>query len=212
GFLQHVRRDLPLEVTELARDAFDPLQQPIDWELRYVRDGPSGDADLQRLGLQLGPVTVRALASGLVLTQEDADVLLVLFPFEIHEEGQNPLVAARAPVEQLVARRRRQLSPRDVHGYALALGEFGECAAFVVVSGLRPWIDRSVAQRSVRIRDDKRLVVLERRTESVAAFAGAARTIERKELRRRRRCARPVVGALEALREAEQGRGASAEG
>ena len=83
------------------------------------------------------------------------------------------------------------------------LRELGERAPLVLVARLRPRIDRAVAQRARRVGDDERFIVLERRAEAVAPLARAARAVEREELRRRRRRARAVVRALEALGEAQ---------
>ena len=62
----------------------------------------------------------------------------------------------------------------SAHGVSIempfALRELGERAALVVVARLRPRIDRAVAQRPAGVRNDQRLVVLERRAESVAAL------------------------------------------
>jgi len=50
--------------------------------------------------LELGAVTIRAFLRGLILAQEDADVLLVLLFLEVLEEGENSLITASLPVEQ----------------------------------------------------------------------------------------------------------------
>ena len=71
-------------------------------------------------------------------------------------------------------------------GIPSRLRELGERAALVVVARLRPRIDRAVAQRALGVGDDERFVVLEHRAEAVALLAGAARRVEREELRRRR--------------------------
>ncbi len=139
----------------------------------------------------------------LILPQEDADVLLVLFLLEVLEEGEDALEPTAPRIEELRASRGRQPLPRRVERNALALRELGERAPLVVVARLGPRIDRAFAQRPARVRDDERLVVLERRAESVAALTRAARAVERKQLRRRRRGARAIVGALVAFGESK---------
>ena len=66
-------------------------------------------------------------------------------------------------------------------------------------------MDCAILQRALGVRHDQLLIVLEHGAEAVALRAGAARAVEREELRRRRRCSRAVVGTLEALGEAKDG-------
>ena len=106
-------------------------------------------------------------------------------------------------MEQGLPRGGRELVPRHVHRDAFALRELGERAALVVVARLRPRVDRAVAQRTCRVGNDERFVILERRAESVAALARAARTVEREQLRRRSRRARSVVRAFVSFGEAQ---------
>src|SRR4051812_4265567 len=144
-----------------------------------------------------------ALLRRLVLTQKDADVLLVSLLLEIAEERKYSLVAATLGMEQQLPLRRWELVPRGVHRDPLALRELGERAALVVVARLGPRIDGAVAQRAGRVGNDQRLVVLENRAEAVALRARAAGIVEREKLGSRRRRNRPVVGAVEALGEAQ---------
>ena len=134
-----------------------------------------------------------ACARRLVLAEEDADVLLVLLRLEVVEEGDDPLVAARARREEQLAVRVAELAPGRVDGDPLLLRELGERAALVVVARLGPRIDRAVAQGALGVRDDERLVVLERGAEAVAGGAGAAGIVEGEELRAsgRGRCRGP---------------------
>jgi len=101
-FLQDVRGDLPLEIRELQR--LEPGEEPIDGKLADGGDVLAGDTNLQCLRLELRPLTVRTLASRLISTQKDADVLLVLLLLEIDQEGKNSLVAARARVQEAITR------------------------------------------------------------------------------------------------------------
>jgi hypothetical protein len=73
-----VRRHLLLERGQL--NAVEPDEQLVDGELADFGDAATGDADTQRFRLELGAVTIRAFLRGLILAQEDADVLLVLLP------------------------------------------------------------------------------------------------------------------------------------
>src|SRR6185437_12159501 len=132
-----------------------------------------------------------------------ADVLLVALLLEILEEGKNPLVRARARREQQLPVGGRECAPGYVHGDAARLGEFGQRSAAPLVARFRPGIDRAITQRVLRVRYDERLVVFQRRPESVAGGAGAARIVEAEELRRRHGRPRAIMGALEALGEAQ---------
>jgi hypothetical protein len=107
-------------------------------------------------------------------------------------------------VQQLLAVGVGQAPPGLVQRDAFALGELREHAPLALVAGLRPRVDGPVAQGALRVGHDERFVVLEYRAEAVARRAGAARVVEREELRRRRRHPRAVVRALEALGEAQR--------
>src|SRR5262249_5318470 len=137
--------------------------------------------------------------------------LLVLLRAEVGEEGEDALEGARARVEQQIALRFREVAPRDVERDAALLRELGERAALVVVARLGPRIERAFGERALGVRDDESLVVLERRAETVAGGASAARIVEREELRRR--CGRGAVafGALEARGKAPRVLGAVGE-
>ena len=105
-------------------------------------------------------------------------------------------------MQKLVALLLGQFLPSHVGGNAFALCEFCQRATLVLVARHAPRIDRAIAQGSIGVGHDEGLIVLEGRAEAVAPTARATRTVERKELRRRRRRSRSVVRALEALREA----------
>ena len=107
--VEHILGDLPLERCQL--EVLEPRQETLDRQLGHLGDRASGDADLKSLRLQLGAVTRGTLARGLVLSKEDADVLLVPLLFEIAQERKDPFVAARTPVEQLVALIGAQVAP-----------------------------------------------------------------------------------------------------
>src|SRR5262249_11196197 len=121
SFLEDVRRDLLLEPAE--RQRVEPVEQTVNRKLAYGRDRFTTDANLQRFRAELRAVTLGTLARGLILPQEDADVLLVLLLLEIFEERKDALEATAARVEQFRARARRQSFPRRVDGDALALRE-----------------------------------------------------------------------------------------
>src|SRR5437868_11661551 len=83
-FLEDVCRHLSLERGELER--LEPVQQAIDRQLAHLGDRARPDADLKRLGLQLRPVTIGTLLRRLILSKEDADVLLVFLLLQIDEK------------------------------------------------------------------------------------------------------------------------------
>ncbi len=145
----------------------------------------------------------RTLLRCLILSEENADVLLVSLLLEITQEGKDSLVAARLRMKKQLSLRGGELIPRLVHRDALATRELRQRPPFVVVPRLGPRVYRSVAQRAGRVGDHQRLVVLENRPESVALRACAARIVEREKLRRGGRRKRAVVRALEPLREAQ---------
>jgi hypothetical protein len=103
-----VRRDLLLELGK--RNRVQPLDEPVDRQVGDFSDGAPIDADLQRFRLELRAVALGALACGLVLSQEDADVLLVPFLLEVLEKRENPLVAARARAKQCITLGARETS------------------------------------------------------------------------------------------------------
>src|ERR1043166_2477594 len=183
SFLEEMRGDMPLEVTE--RQRLHPGDQIADRELADLGDGPIADANVESMRLELGAMALGALLRRLILTQEDADVLLVLLFLEVDEEGNHSLVAAGARVEQLAALRGAQFGPGRIHRDPLAFAEFGERPALVVVPRLGPGVECAVAEGSRARRNDQRLVILEGGAEAGAAGTGAARAVERKELRAR---------------------------
>ncbi|HJQ20121.1 MAG TPA: hypothetical protein VJ867_07220 [Gemmatimonadaceae bacterium] len=199
--LHEVAGDAALELRE--GQMLQPVEQLVHRQLGHLRDGAIGDAHLQCVRLQLRAPAGGADSRGLVAAQENADVLLVALLLEVLEEGKDALEAARARMEQLLARARRQARPRLVQRNALAAAELGERATLVVVAWHRPWIDGAVAHRPFGMRDDEAFVVLEHRTEPVAFDASAARAIEGEQLRRRRWRARAVIRTFEALGEAQ---------
>ncbi|MEX2153021.1 MAG: hypothetical protein WD825_06740, partial [Gemmatimonadaceae bacterium] len=194
-FLEQVVGDASLEIRQIER--VEPREELIDRQLGYSRDGVASDPHLQRVGLQLRAPTGRTHARGLIPPQEHADVLLVSFLLQVLEEGENPLVAANSRAQQPVARAGRQALPRHIHRDLLAFRELRQRPALVLVPWHRPRIDRSVAKRTPGVRYDESFVVLEDGAEAVAFGAGAARAVEREELRRGRGSPRAVVRALE---------------
>jgi hypothetical protein len=115
---------------------------------------------------------------GLVLPQENSDVLLIPFLLEILEKRKNSLVAARSGIEEQVAVRGRQLLPRLVHRDPFPLRELRESTSLVLIARLRPRIDRTIAQRARRVGNHQCFVVLENRAEAVALAARTARIVE----------------------------------
>ncbi len=179
----------------------EPLRERADREVAHRGDVAAVDLHLQGFRLQLRAVTGGAFLRGLVLPQEDADVLLVALLLEVAQEGKDALVPADAAVQELLALRCSELLPGDVHRDPLLLRELGEGTTLVLVARLRPRVDRAVAQGAVGVGDDQRLVVFQDGPESIALRAGTAGRVEREELRRRRRHRGAVVRALEALGE-----------
>ena len=207
--LQDVCGDLLLEWRELER--VQPCRELSDWQIAHLGDVATGHLHLERFRLKLGAAAVGALLRGLILPEEDADVLLVALLLEVAQEGKDSLVAARAGVQQLVPLRHAELLEGTVHRDPFLLRELRELAAHVVVARLGPRIDRAVAQGALRIGHDQRLVVLEHRAEPVAPGAGASRRVEGEELGRGRRRGGAVVRALEPLGEAKARDGISVE-
>src|SRR6059058_1465405 len=93
-----MRGDVPLEVTQLK--SVGPRDEIADGHLRYFCYRAIADTNVQRLGLKFGAVTLRTFLRGLILSQKNPDVLLVLLLLESDEKRKNPLVAARLCREQ----------------------------------------------------------------------------------------------------------------
>src|SRR5688500_9305582 len=184
-------------------ETVDPVAQPPNRHLGDFGVRLVVDASVERLRLQLGAVAVRTLLRGLILAQKYPDVLLVPLLLEILQEGEDALEAAGSGIQQKSLLGIGQLAPGAIERNSFPPCKIGECSSLVVVAGFRPRIDSTIAKTSIRIAHNKRFIVLEYRPKSVAALACSARIVEGEKLRRRRRCASSVVGALESLCKAQ---------
>ena len=181
------------------RQLVEPDRELVDWQVRHLGDVETADPHVERFGLKLRPVAARTFLRCLILTEENADVLLVPLLLEIAQEGKNSLVAACLRMKEQLSLRGGELIPGLVHRNALATCELRQCAPLVVVPRLGPRVYRAVTQRAGGVGNHQRLVVLENRPEPVALRARAARIVEREELRRGRGRKRAVIPALEQL-------------
>ena len=150
--VENVFRHLAVVRGQLQR--LEPGQQSLHWQLGNLGDRATGDAHPQGFRLKLRAMTGRALARRLVLTQKDADVLLVALFLEVAEKGEYSLVPARLPMEQLlalVARSARQGSRSGIRTARI----LGKRAPLVPRSAA--WSTWSPAFRDLSCGDDHRL-------------------------------------------------------
>jgi hypothetical protein len=199
--VEDVGGDLPLGAAQL--EPAEPPVERVDRHRRGVADRPLADAHGQRLGLEARAPARGALLRGLVLPEEDADVLLVALLFLAPQEREGADEAAPRAVQDALLLGARELRPRPVGRDPLAARELHHLAPLGLVTRLLPRVDGAGGERALGVADDERLVVLEHGAEAVARLAGAARVVEREELRRRGGEAGAVVRALEPLREVE---------
>ena len=203
GFLEDHRGNALLELSQLQ--LFEPRRELIDRQRGNLRDVQTADANVERIGLELGAVTARTFLRRLILAQEDSDVLPIALLLEVFEEREDSLVAARPCAQQQLPLSRSELVPRAIYRNSFTLRELCQEAPLVVVTRFCPGVDRPVTQRAIGVGNHQRLVVLEDGAESVALRARTARVVEREQLRRRRRRNRAIVRALESFGESQFG-------
>jgi hypothetical protein len=136
-------------------------------------------------------------------------VHLVFLAFEPAEEPADAAVAGAVPLDDQAALIVGQVLPRRVERDAQPLGLPLQLGQLRSVVRLRPRLDRALANRLRRIRDDERHVELDDVAEAVARRAGAERVVEGEQPRLRIFVGDVAAAALETLAELMQ-RGSTA--
>ena len=82
-----------------------PDRELIDGKVRHLGNVETADPHVERFGLELRAVAARTFLRGLILTEENADVLLVPLLLEIVEERKDSLVTSGPRMKEQVSLR-----------------------------------------------------------------------------------------------------------
>src|SRR5690606_31586397 len=108
----------------------------------------AGELHVQRYWLEARAVAGAAGLRGLVLPQEDADVLLVLLRLQRLQEGEHPHISLCLAAQQPLAMRLAEIAPRHIHRDAIGLRKLRQCTSLVLVARLGPGVERALCQRA----------------------------------------------------------------
>ncbi len=161
-----------------------PRLQRLHREGGDLGDGAAVHADREGVPVEPGSFAGRAAMGHLVLSQEDADVLLVALGFEVAEKGKDADVLSLPAVQQLPADGDGERFPRGLVVRAQGLSRPHQELAARLVPGLGPRIDGAILETAPRIGNDQRFIVFEDRPEAVASGAGSPGMVEGEERRR----------------------------
>src|SRR5262249_37456466 len=118
-----------------------------------------------------GTAALRTNRVAAITAEEDANMQLVFFCFQIFEELTDCIHNERALV-------RREIAERNIHSNAARSGGFLQIVEVSSITRLGPRFDRSLVQRLAFVRDHKVEIEVDRVAKPLAARACAKRIVE----------------------------------